>query len=91
MVRSIEQKLETLAGLQRQIDNYLKELEDNNLHYTMHRVKEELVHLLHEIEELNRLANKLAHSVAISTQAYNIHPYAEESYKEWEQRHANNN
>lgn len=90
-MRSIEQKLETLAGLQRQIDNYLKELEDNNLHYTMHRVKEELIHLLHEIEELNRLANKLAHSVAISTEAYNIHPYAEESYKEWESRRGKNN
>jgi paraquat-inducible protein B len=84
-MRSIEQKLETLAGLQKQIDKYLKELDDNDVHFTLHRTKEELHKLLQEIDELNRLANRLAHAVAISTEENTAPLWVQETYRKWAQ------
>lgn len=83
-MRSIEQKLETLAGLQRQIDKYLKEIQDNDVHYTFHRTKEELYKLLLEIDELNKLANQLAHAVAIVTNEGETPLWVDETYRKWE-------
>lgn len=85
-MRSIEKKLETLAGLQRQIDKYLKEIQDNDVHYTFHRTKEELYKLLLEIDELNRLANQLAHAVAIVTDENTTPLWVDETYRKWECR-----
>jgi oligoendopeptidase F len=85
MAKSIEQKLETLEGLQKQIDKYLKEIQDDDVHFTLHRTKEELYKLLKEIDELNRLANRLAHAVAISTEEDTAPLWVQETYRKWAQ------
>jgi paraquat-inducible protein B len=83
MARSIEQKLETLAGLQKQIDKYLKELDDNDVHFTLHRTKEELDKLLQEIDELNKMANRLAHAVALLSDDKSSPLWVNETYRQW--------
>lgn len=84
MARSIEQKLETLAGLQREIDKYLKEMQDNDLHYTFHRTKEQLHELLLEIDRLNKMAARLAHAVALLSDEESSPLWVHETYREWE-------
>ena len=83
MARSIEQKLETLAGLQKQIDKYLKDLDDNDMNFTLHRTKEELHKLLQEIDELNRMANRLAHAVALLSDEESSPLWVNETYRQW--------
>ena len=84
MSRSLTQKLATLEGIQKQVDIYLKELQDNDLNYTMYRIKQELVGLQQEIKQITELMNALAHAVAISTDDNNL--WINEVYRKWEQR-----
>ena len=84
MARSLTQKLATLEGIQKQVDIYLKELQDNDLNYTMYRIKQELVGLQQEIKQITELMNALAHAVAISTDDNNL--WINEVYRKWEQR-----
>jgi peptidoglycan hydrolase CwlO-like protein len=84
VARSIEQKLETLAGLQKEIEKHLRNLEDNDLHYTFHRTKEQLHQLLVEIDRLNKMAGRLAHAVALLSDEESSPLWVKETYREWE-------
>jgi paraquat-inducible protein B len=83
MSRTIEQKLSTLAGLQKQIEKYLKEIQDEDVHFTLHRTKEELHKLLLEIDTLNKMASRLAHAVALSTEEDTAPLWVNETYRQW--------
>lgn len=83
MARSLEQKLSTLEGLQRQIDKHLRDLDNDEVHFTLYRTKEELHQLLLEIEKLNKMMNALAHAVAVSTDDKTSPGWMNEAYEDW--------